>query len=113
MPPPANHKRKACRAKKTRTTSGKAPWKSNVFNFGGPSRRTDGTLQTVNGLMRKLRLKWAKKPVFVTVGGQLGAWYARADLTGLTPDKYAALIQILSQKRVGYEIARTWMTQWE
>ncbi len=98
--------------KKTSKRTVKAPWRKNVFNFGGPSKRTDGTLQAVNGMMRILKLKWAKKPVFVTDDGKNGAWYAHADMTGLTPDMYTALIKTLNQKKIGYEIARSWRAQW-
>ncbi len=62
------------------------------FNFGGRSRRTDGTLQAVNGIMLAFKLKWAKKPLFVSEDGKIEASYAHADMTGLAPDMYAALI---------------------
>lgn len=109
-----------CGGSKTQRTSTRsrkqlAPWQRNRFNFGGPSKQNDGKgpLQLVNKIMQKLQLKWTDKPQFVTDDGKIGAWYATADMTGVTDTIYAALVKALNHNKIGYEIGNSWRAQWK
>lgn len=90
-----------------------APWQRNRFNFGGPSKQHDGTLQLVNKIMQKLQLKWTDRPHFVTDDGKVGAWYATANMAGVTDGIYAALVKALNHNKIGYEIGNSWRAQWK